>query len=317
MKVAVVIATHNGERYLEEQLTTVLRQSRPPDQIILRDDCSTDRSVELATRVLAEATCEVDLAVQPYRLGAVQNFGRAIAAADADAIALCDQDDRWHEDKLEVLISHLEADADVAAAFSNARLIDDGSEVRPGSLWDAVGFSVGERRRFRSGDALGVLLRRNVITGCALVMRADLRSLVLPFFDSGWHDHAIGLLLAGAQHRIVATDQPLFDYRLHGSNAAGVAGTRRSQLRSRRSPQASLVRQIQFFEAIVHRLDASSPPTLADEVSEKLAHLRRRIALPHGRIPRVRSIGAEIASGDYVRYSAGLRSAAYDVVFSS
>lgn len=141
------------------------------------------------------------------RLGFYRNFERAMAMAPAEAglVALCDQDDRWHPEKLQVLRSSL---GDAELVYSDQRLTDDQGRVLRATFWR------GRRNNYRN---LTSQLVANTVTGAAMLMRRELAERALPFPEGPgfmFHDHWIGAL-AIASGRVAYVDRPLYDYVQH------------------------------------------------------------------------------------------------------
>ena len=142
------------------------------------------------------------------RRGFYGNFERALrlAPAEAELIALCDQDDRWHADKLATLRAALEGGATMA--YSDQRLVDAGGRVLRATMW--------EGRRNNHTD-IASLLVANSITGAATLMRRDVADLALPFPQPPglhFHDHWLGLVALAAGD-VAYVDRPLYDYVQH------------------------------------------------------------------------------------------------------
>ena len=98
--VAVVMCTYNGEKFLREQLDSILRQTYPISEIIVQDDCSTDSTVAIL-RSYAARDGRVRVIVNEHNLGFNRNFRSAVMKATADFVAISDQDDVWMPDKVE------------------------------------------------------------------------------------------------------------------------------------------------------------------------------------------------------------------------
>ncbi len=116
LRVAVVVPVFNGERFLAETLESICAQSRRADEIIVVNDCSTDRSSEIA-RIFDVTVIDLERSTGP---GGARN--RGIQAATADVIALCDADDLWLEDHLASVVGLLERFPEAGMAFSRVRL---------------------------------------------------------------------------------------------------------------------------------------------------------------------------------------------------
>ena len=103
-RVSCVVPVFNGERFLPEALESVLLQTRPPDEIIVVDDGSTDRSGRIATALGAPVRCVRQKNAGP---AAARNFG--IRLATGDLLAFLDADDLWLPQKLELQLARLQA----------------------------------------------------------------------------------------------------------------------------------------------------------------------------------------------------------------
>src|SRR4051812_39002594 len=93
--VTVVLCTRDGARHIEAQLTSIVRQLRPPTELVIRDDASVDDTVAIVRRVLADSPFRTTIVSNPTPLGPRANFEAGIATATSDVIVLADQDDEW------------------------------------------------------------------------------------------------------------------------------------------------------------------------------------------------------------------------------
>jgi glycosyltransferase involved in cell wall biosynthesis len=112
MNISVVIPVYNGERYLAEAITTALRQTRPPAEIIVADDGSTDRSEEVARSFSPPVRY---IQIEHKGVGAARNAGVAVAAGDH--VAFLDADDLWPPDKLEVQAQRMSSEPEIDMVF--------------------------------------------------------------------------------------------------------------------------------------------------------------------------------------------------------
>ena len=102
LSLSVALASYNGERYIAEQLDSIARQTRLPDELIISDDASTDSTPAIVHEFAQRVPFPVRF-LQHERLGSTGNFELAIAACQGDIIFLCDQDDVWYPNKIEVI----------------------------------------------------------------------------------------------------------------------------------------------------------------------------------------------------------------------
>lgn len=219
MAVEILLSTYNGEKFLREQLDSLLAQTYQDWRLVVRDDGSSDATLTILSEYAQLFPARFDLRSDGQRLGAKASFARLLEYSSADYIAFCDQDDVWLPEKLDVLLN-------AAMAAENGRpdipvLVHSdlevvGAELEPltGSFWAFQGIDP-------SRDRLGHLVVQNVVTGCATLFNKALRSLVLPIPPQAvMHDHWMALV-ASACGRIVAVEKPLVRYRQHGANTVG------------------------------------------------------------------------------------------------
>lgn len=98
--VSIIVCTYNGEKYLREQLESIVNQTYPVDELIIQDDCSTDKTFMIAEEY-AKLYPYVRIFRNPENIGINENFKLAISRAAGDCIATADQDDIWGPDKIE------------------------------------------------------------------------------------------------------------------------------------------------------------------------------------------------------------------------
>ena len=307
--ISVALCTYDGARYLEEQLASIASQTRLPDEVVICDDGSHDASVSIAQAFADRVPFAVQVHVNPQNVGFVANFQNVVARCSGDLIALSDQDDVWHSDKLDRMEQALHDAPDAAAAFSNATLIDGASQPLPGSLWEAVGFDARRQASFADGP-LRELLRRNVVTGGTLLLRARHLPLLLPFPDSAPHDFWIALVLS-VESRLIALADPCMSYRLHDANQIGASGpgTLRTRLSadSQRQNLADLGRLITTAEHLRERMRQNLPTFDGNADDQMLRafirHATTRRSYPRTRLARLPAVLREWNGGRYSTFA--------------
>jgi glycosyltransferase involved in cell wall biosynthesis len=305
-RISVVLRTHNGERWLEQTLRAVLAQTVLPEEIIVADDASTDRSLAVTQEVLSCFEGDLALLSSDYNLGQNRNLARCLDRVTGDIVVQCDQDDVWHPEKLAVIARAFATGPEVTMVFSDADLIGADGLPAGGNLWPSVGFTPANQRRWRR-DPLGVLLRRTVVTGATIAFRRSLLEVAIPFTQSGWEDEWLALLAVLRAEPPVAIPRRLLDYRLHGANTAGIfTGGWRERLSRAGWPDRDKVR---MWEEAVARVGADSPE--ARRLSAAVAFHRRRPDRAMRSLPRARLVVASCA--DYFRYGQGLAMIAHDL----
>lgn len=317
LTVSVALCTYNGASFVTEQLRSILAQSSPADQLVISDDGSTDATLDIVRTELARCSStspETTILENPTPLGVTRNFEQAVLACTGDLIVLSDQDDIWGIDRLARSRMEFVARPDLLLLYGDARLVEEGGEPFGYSLFEAIEFTVEERREVRHGNALDVLLRRNVVTGATVAFRRSLLDIAVPFSDAWVHDEWLAVL-AATVGTVDFVDEPLIDYRQHGSNEIGAAkptmAIRVGRLREprRERNRRLLARAGALYERVVDLGDAMDA-VVVDLVQRKLEHEHFRSGLPGVRILRLLPILGAAASGSYRRFGR----ARYDVL---
>lgn len=203
--ISVCMATYNGAKYIREQIASVLPQLSEGDEIVLSDDGSTDATLDI---VRAFDTPIIRIVQGPRIKSPSKNFENALRHAKGDYIFLCDQDDVWAENKVQVMLEALrEADCVVSdCRVTDARL----HEIAP-SFYAATGKREGKWYN---------LWVRNCYLGCCMAFRREILSRALPF-PPGTPMHDIWLGNVAAFHySLKFIPDVLMSYRRHGDNAS-------------------------------------------------------------------------------------------------
>lgn len=220
MRISVALATHDAERYLPALLESLARQTRPPQELVVSDDASTDGTVELLEAFAATAPFPVRILRRDAWRGHVPTFMEAADACEGDAIAFCDADDVWLEGKLERCAAELEA-AGATLVLHTTRVVD--GELRDlGRCWPDVPETrtvppLGLTGLESDAPGMAMLVRREVLGAASFDARPPSRyglgRLML-------HDEWI-FFLAGVLGPIRLLAEPLLLYRQHGANDSG------------------------------------------------------------------------------------------------
>jgi glycosyltransferase involved in cell wall biosynthesis len=284
MNLSIALGTYNGAAYLKEQLESFAAQTRAPDELVISDDHSTDDTLRLIEEFAATAGFRVRLSVNESNLGTAKNFEKAISLCRGDVIMLSDQDDVWHSDKLESVERIFEAKPQLSLVFSNAEFVDETLRLFDETLFDRLNFNGRKQRLVKSGRALDVQLRENLVCGCTVAFRADLKELVLPIPGEGplVHDGWIVLLIA-AVGEIDFINRPLLKYRQHSAQQCRVTKTSswHESMTSSTIDRAYCVRQANQLDEAFERLVAYGLSRDKERLlREMIVHLHERARLP-------------------------------------
>lgn len=129
MKISVVVSVFNGEKYISEQLDSLRHQTRCPDEVLLFDDGSSDKTPQIVTDYITKySLANWKYTRNPENKGWRRNFMEGMWAASGDLVFSCDQDDIWHQDKLKIMSEVMENSPQISLLTSNYELFfEDGS----------------------------------------------------------------------------------------------------------------------------------------------------------------------------------------------
>jgi glycosyltransferase involved in cell wall biosynthesis len=321
--ISVALATYNGEKFIGEQLESILNQSLLPREIVISDDASTDGTLAIIEKMLGDfekkhgnmSNISVHIIAGKENIGVVQNFNRALAHSSMPLIALCDQDDIWLPNKLDVLSQHMAQNPHLRLLHSNAVLVDETGTPEWATLFDVLRINQSELRDERTGMAYRALLRRNTITGAGTMIRKDLLALAAPFPTTWLHDEWLGIV-AALRSELAVLEDPLFFYRQHPSNQVGAQ--RRSlkdALRLTTGSQSERSRR-NFARALdLHR--RSSEWALSESkskvVEKKYLFELARANYSPSRLRRILPIAMQLITGRYFAVSRGWRAVMLDL----
>ncbi|MEO5921590.1 MAG: glycosyltransferase family 2 protein [Pseudolysinimonas sp.] len=322
--VSVALCTYEGERFVAEQVRSILEQTRPASELVIADDGSTDGTLGVIEATVADYRSKHPDAVPQIRVlsgppprGVAANFERALRACTGDLVALSDQDDVWHPERLERMVAAFEAMPDATLLHSDARLVDATGADLGRTLFAELGITPAERAEVASGRGFDALLRRNIATGATTMLRVSVRDAALPI-PPGWlHDEWLAVV-AAATGRTAILDEALTDYRQHGGNQIGAEqrtlGVKLGRLREPRGPRnARLLERARSMAARLADLDGVGDDKRA-AAKAKLSHESHRSALPARRIARVGRVLLAARRGDYARFGNGAQDVLRDLV---
>lgn len=207
--VSVCMATRNGERYLELQLRSIVMQLQPGDELVISDDSSTDRTVEILRRYEGP---QVRLFLGNRFFNPIGNFEHCLRQARHDILVLADQDDVWLDNRLTVVRQCMSGRTDqVYAVMTDADMIGADGQLMGTTLF----------HHFRARKGVLRNLFWNCYTGCAMAVSRPLFERASPFPQGiPMHDAWLGLL-ADALGAVELRPEKTLLYRRHQANASG------------------------------------------------------------------------------------------------
>lgn len=202
--ISVCMATYNGEKYLEEQISSIMSQLSEKDELIISDDGSEDRTQAI---IQSNKDNRIKFLKNIGRHGFIWNFENALKNASGDIIFLSDQDDVWMSDKVEKTMDELKT---VDMIIHNAEIID--------SEGNSKGYDYFSRLHCYTGFWQNLYKTRCL--GCCMAFKRHVLNECLPFPKHiVAHDYWIGMY-ALSKYKVMFSSERLIKYRRHGDNAS-------------------------------------------------------------------------------------------------
>lgn len=231
-KISVCLATYNGGNFIKEQLNSILIQLPQNSEIIISDDGSTDCTLSIAREF---DDSRIRVIANRKQSGVIGNFENAITYAKGRYIYLSDQDDLWHQDKIQKTITALELHMLIC---HDCVLIDENGNTISDSL-----FSMNHGRP-------GILknLTVNSYTGCCMAFRRELLEYALPFpKDIYMHDVWLGII-ADIYGTVSFNSNSLVSYRRHNNTITNTGE------KSRNSVFTKIIMRVRLLKSLVYRV---------------------------------------------------------------
>lgn len=214
MKIVVLMSTYNGEKYIEEQINSILNQKGDFElDLLVRDDGSNDSTQGILQKYAKESKLKW---YTGQNIGPGHSFLDLIKnSQEYDYYAFSDQDDYWEEDKIKLAINKLQKEKGLALYCSNAELV--------GSSLESLGRKV--YKQIPKTD-FSTLICAGGILGCTMVFNNELAKQIkekeMPK-DIVLHDFYIACVCAALDGKIIFDDTATLKYRQHGNNVVGVS----------------------------------------------------------------------------------------------
>ena len=226
--ISILLASYNGEKFIAEQLDSIISQTVKDVKVYICDDCSTDNTFSIAQHYASQYPDKIFISQNEKNLGgAKHNFIEMMINIKDDYVMLCDQDDVWLPDKIEITLAEmikLEAEFGFHAPLlvhTDLRVVgEDLATVISPSFKEAMNANY-NRTKLRDQ------LIQNTLTGCTVMYNRSLANLIdnKPEFMV-MHDWWL-MLVAVAFGKIGHVDKPTVLYRQHGSNEIGAKDVRK------------------------------------------------------------------------------------------
>lgn len=222
-RIAILMATYNGERYLAEQIGSILGQTNHDWHLYIHDDGSKDDTVAILNDHARKHPDEITVMEYPPQGGALSNFMSLLERVEADYYMFSDQDDVWMPEKVQLTLQKMrEMETTYSAnvplvSFCDLQVVNSRLELKDASFFHARGI---ERMVFKER----FFHLANMVPGCTMLFNRIARDTARPYQESKYIIHDYHIVLNALAHggHIAGIPQPLISYRQHDDNVVGV-----------------------------------------------------------------------------------------------
>jgi glycosyltransferase involved in cell wall biosynthesis len=255
--VAIVMATYNGEKYVGEQIDSILASTYQDFELFICDDGSTDNTMSVLQDYEKQYPAKIHVAGNAENLGVIANFLQALVRTTMDYVMFCDQDDFWKPNKIGLTLKrmrHIEGQIGKAApiaVFTDAVVVDQDLKVLKNSFFRSNHLNP------RKTD-LPHILMENKLIGCTVMVNSALRKIFQSYSlpaAAKFHDWWMALI-ASSMGKIGFVNEGTLLYRQHSGNVVGGASfftycrNRIAAFKNQKEAIAALIRQAEEFLTI-------------------------------------------------------------------
>ena len=216
--VDIILPTYNGEKFIKEQIESILNQSHKNIRLLISDDCSTDGTIEILKKY-KEKDNRIELYVQTKNLGVVKNIEFLLQKVTSNYYMLSDQDDYWLPEKVEKSLEKLKQNnADIV--FGDLEVVDEKLKTIYPSFNDFMKLT---RKIKNNQNSYKLNYLYNCITGCTILAKKQTIEKIIPIPTQSKyliHDHWIGIITS-LNGKIAYMPEKYIKYRQHGNNQIG------------------------------------------------------------------------------------------------
>ena len=247
--ISIAMATYNGEKYIKEQIDSILNQTIQDFELVVCDDCSSDSTIDIL-KEYSKRDERITAYENEKQLGFLKNFEKAVSLCKGEYIALSDQDDIWMPDHLELLHKAIKGKS---MSCGNALLVDSNALSMGMTYWEQVAFESIPSSNL--GKAMSILLFRNPFQGAAMMINRDLLKYALPIPEFVYFHDTWFAALACFCDGIACVKTPILKYRRVNES---VTGSRKDKIPRYTQYRRHLIpnQKLKTIKAISERLQA-------------------------------------------------------------
>ena len=219
-QVAILLATYNGVKYLHEQIDSIINQTFVDWHLYIHDDGSNDNTLAIAKDYAAKIPEKITVLDYPAQGGACNNFFSLVETVEAPYYMFCDQDDIWHDTKVEKCLEAIKREEEKISglpylSYCNLRIVDEMCNVIHDDFWDTC----------QLYPEMYETLNHRVsftIPGCTMMINHRAKEISGNHSAAFMHDGWFTIRTLAEKGKLIAVPEALMDYRQHSTNTVGV-----------------------------------------------------------------------------------------------
>ncbi|MGN0383836.1 MAG: glycosyltransferase [Eubacterium sp.] len=292
MKISVVIATYDANNYLIQQLESIYNQSLKPDEIIIVDDASNVSIKCMIKEFITRSSIEIHYYRNERNIGYSQTFFKGLSYSSGDYIFFCDQDDVWHERKVEKMIECILEHQNIRCLSCRNILIDSEGII--------IKKEKKNRTKVRKVSIESLIKQRELRPGMTLLIDKTLKNIILKsnYNNHKSHDRYIEFI-ACKNHSFYILEEYLNYYRIHNNNTSGVNLTLK--------PRSNLNGRISQINKEIYYLQLLHDEFLNDIISSVLEKYMRYYAFRKEKLYESSILKYIVGMIKYINYYSSIR----------
>lgn len=239
--ISLLMSTYNGEKYLIEQLESIMNQTEKIDEVLIIDDCSTDGTVKLVEEFIKKYRLSDfwKLSVNEHNCGWRKNFFFGVEKTRGDYIFFCDQDDVWFSDKIEKQKRILDENHDIMVVAS-PQILYYGGDYDNKPLRESF-------RKLTLKDNCSNF-KNTGVPGCAMAIKRKYYDMVKKYYCEGWAHDEFFWEMSLVSDSLAFMDDASVLRRIHGDNTSRQVQKFKERIANCNSSLSSLEQIIKYLE---------------------------------------------------------------------
>lgn len=267
-KIDILLATYNGEKFVKEQIESILNQTYENFNLIISDDASTDNTLNILEEYEKKDT-RIKVFKKEKNKGLIDNFEFLLKNVTSDYFMFSDQDDIWKKDKIEKSINKLKEE-NSGLVYTDLEIVDEKLNVIYPSYWKYKQIYI-KIIKYNSFEALYL---NNFVTGCTILAKSKYIKDILPLPRNSkfvLHDYWTALIVS-AKDKISYVEEPTIQYRQHKNNRVG-SSRKSDQLENFEDLRNLFIKvKIEHFEVFKENIEKIKTKEISKYTNEALKY---------------------------------------------